>query len=223
MFSTAASPTPRATRSGSRGIAQIALASALLVAGIHTAVAQAAAEQDPAQEQTATAPASKWEFLVASGILFPTGAERDVVRRANVTALQLSYVIRPELAVTGAVGWVRSRDISAVTDPKLDIFTYDLGAEFRPARLRAGHAVKFSPFVGVGVGGRNYRYHDLDVAATQNLAGYVAAGGEFGVRRVRLRIEVRDYVSGFKPLRGDGSGGTRNDVVAMVGLRIVGR
>jgi hypothetical protein len=204
------------------GIAQIALASALLVAGIQTAVAQAATGQDPAQEQSSKASASKWEFLVASGILFPTGAERDVVRRANVTAMQLSYVVRPELAVTGAVGWARSRDISSDTDPKLDIFTYDLGAEFRPAGLRAGHAVKFSPFVGAGVGGRNYHYHDLDLAATHSLAGYVAAGGEFGVRRVRLRIEVRDYLSGFKPLRGNGSGSTSNDVVAMVGLRIVG-
>ena len=34
-----------------------------------------------------------------------------------------------------------------------------------------------------------------------------------------LRLEVRDYVAGFKPLAGGGTADTRNDVVIMAGLR----
>ena len=49
-----------------------------------------------------------------------------------------------------------------------------------------------------------------------------SAGGELGIGRVRLRLEVRDYVTSFKPLDGKGAAGTRNDVV-MAGLRFVKR
>jgi len=48
-------------------------------------------------------------------------------------------------------------------------------------------------------------------------------GGELGVRRIRLRVEARDYVTGFRPLAGGGSSDTRNDVVVMAGLRLTRR
>jgi hypothetical protein len=38
--------------------------------------------------------------------------------------------------------------------------------------------------------------------------------------RVGLRLEARDYVSGFRPLVGGGSARTRNDVVALLGLSL---
>jgi hypothetical protein len=40
---------------------------------------------------------------------------------------------------------------------------------------------------------------------------------------VGLRIEARDYVTGYKPLIGSGTADTRNDVVVMAGLRIATR
>ena len=209
-----------AARTTYRAIAPIALAVAILLGGTHAALAQTKTEQSPAKEPSATDRPSKWEFLVDSGVLFPTGTQRDRVKQANITAAQLSYVIRPDLAITTTVGWARARDIGSVGDPRLDIYTYDIGAEFRPVHWLAGRAVNFSPFAGIGVGGRTYDYHSLDVAATNNIAGYVSAGGEFGIRRVRLRLEVRDYVTGFQALNGVGSSGARNDVVAMIGLRI---
>lgn len=67
------------------------------------------------------------------------------------------------------------------------------------------------------------RYRNLDVAATHNLATYASVGTEVGVGRARLRFEARDGVGQFKPLRGVGDSFTRNDVVAMVGLRLVSR
>jgi hypothetical protein len=36
---------------------------------------------------------------------------------------------------------------------------------------------------------------------------------------VGLRLEVRNYVTGFKPLVGAGKSDTRNEVVMMLGLR----
>jgi hypothetical protein len=101
----------------------------------------------------------------------------------------------------------------------LDVFTYDVGAEARAPQWFAGHALTLNAFAGGGAGGRSYNYRDLDVDSTRNVSAYVAVGGEVGMRRVHLRVEVRDYVGGFTPLAGGDHGDTRNDVVVMAGLR----
>ena len=166
---------------------------------------------------------SGWELTVPGGTIVPTGTQRDAIKRANLTAIQLSYVARPALAITSTVGWARSRDITTAGDPKLDVFTYDVGAEVRAPRWIGGKAVTFSPFAGAGAGGRSYNYRKLAVDATHNLSAYGSVGGELGIRRIRLRLEARDYVSGFKPLSGDGNARTGNDVVVMAGVRFVSR
>lgn len=162
----------------------------------------------------------RWELLLSSGTLVPTGAQRDLVRKAPLSTAQLSYVVHSRLAVTAMAGWARSRDLVADGDPKLDVFTYDVGIEARVPRWLAGDVLTFMPFVGVGAGGRSYDHRHLDVNATHNLAGYGAVGGELGMGRVHLRIELRDYVSGFRPLVGGGASTEQNDVVALVGLRL---
>jgi hypothetical protein len=173
-----------------------------------------------AEAQTAESKDRRWEFLVTGGAVVPTGGQRSAIKRGNLTAAQISYLVTPTVAVGGTLGWARSRDIAAEGDPKLDVFTYDLGAEVRP-RWSVGGAITFSPFAGVGAGARSYNYRSLPVDATHNLAAYGSAGGELRIRRARVRIEVRDYLSGFKPLSGEGAGDTRNDVVLMAGLRFV--
>ncbi|MGZ8411890.1 MAG: hypothetical protein ACXW05_04090 [Gemmatirosa sp.] len=164
-----------------------------------------------------------WEFHVPSGTVVPTGAQRAALKRANMTAIQLARVVRPALAVTATVGWARSRDVASAGSPKVDVFTYDLGAEARAPRLIVGRGVTLAPFAGVGAGARSYNYRSLDVDATHNVAAYGAVGGELGVRRIRLRVEARDYVTGFTPLRGGGATAARNDVVVMAGLRYTRR
>ena len=168
-----------------------------------------------------TTPPKPWEILVPSGIVIPTGDQRDAIKRANMTALQLSYVVRPALAITGTVGWARSRDIGSVDEPKLDVFTYDVGAEVRAPRV--GGSITFRPFAGFGVGARSYNYRSLHVDATHNPAAYGSAGGEVGKGRLGLRVEVRDYLTGFAPLDGRGGSDARNDVVLMAGLRFARR
>lgn len=173
-----------------------------------------------ATAQSPDTPARRWEFRVTGGALVATGDQRSVVKDAQMSAAQLSWLVRPSLAVTGTFGWARSRDLASVGTPKLDVFTSDLGIEARPTTWFADRAVSFAPFVGAGAGARSYNYRKLDVAATNNLAGYAAVGGEVGAGRVGLRVEARDYVSGFQPLTGVGASGTRNDVVFMIGLRL---
>jgi hypothetical protein len=181
----------------------------MLLASTHTSAAQASAN-----------PASTWELRFTSGAFVPTGNQRNFLKDAQVSAAQLSWVVRPSLAITGTFGWARSRDLHTVDAPKLDVFASDVGVEARPAKWFADRAVSFSPFVGLGAGARSYNYRKLDVDATNNLAGYGAAGGELGIGRVGVRLEVRDYATGFKPLVGAGKSDTRNDVVMMVGLRL---
>ena len=200
---------PSASRKGLAGAARNAFGTL----GLLLSATQAAAAQTPASQ------ARSWEFRVNSGAFIPAGQQRNVLKDAQVTAAQLSWVVRPSLAITGTFAWARSRDLIAGSTPKLDVFTSDLGVEARPAQWFAGHAVTFSPFAGLGAGMRSYNYRSLDVDATHNVAGYGAVGGEFGIGRVGLRLEVRDYAAGFKPLDGTDKSGTRNDVVMMAGLR----
>jgi hypothetical protein len=175
------------------------------------------------QAQAPAAAPARFEFMVHSGRMFPTGALGDVVRDANLSAAQLSYVVRPALALTTTVGWARSRDIASPGDPRLDVFTYDLGAEVRAPRIAAGASMHFTPLAGIGAGGRSYNYRSLDEDATHNAAAYAGVGGEFGYRRVRVRVEARDYVTGFKPLTGTGPSDTRNDVSLTFGFRLAAR
>jgi hypothetical protein len=174
----------------------------------------AEAQRDPEQTRG-------WEFVIPSGILLPTGEQREDIKRSNLTAVQLSYRVRPPLILTTMVGWARSRDVASSGQPKLDVFLFDLGAEVRGPRWFADHPVTVSPFAGAGAGTRSYNHRTLDVDATHNLAAYASAGGEIAYRRVRLRLEARDYLTGFRPLQGEGAADTRNDVALLFGLRLV--
>lgn len=198
---------PLHRRVGFRHLAPIALMAAALCGGASAAAAKAA--ESP-----------KWEFSVNSGRLFSAGTQPDVIKGADYTAAQLAYIVRPNLAITGSLGWARSRDISVAGSPKLDIFTYDIGAEARADKRSLGSAITFSPFLGAGAGARNYSYRNLSVDTASEPAGYVSAGGEFGYHRIRLRLELRDYVTGFKPLKSAGGSELRNDMAVMVGLRL---
>jgi hypothetical protein len=190
-----------------------AVAVAIVFASASSALAQGAA---PAKR-------NGWEVLLSSGALVPTGVQRSVVKDAPLSTAQVSYVMQSRFAITTMAGWARSRDLATADDPKLDVFTFDVGAEARAPRLIAGETMSLTPFVGVGAGSRSYDYRGLDADATHNVAGYGAVGGEVGKGRVHVRLEVRDYLSRFKPLSGTGTAGTRNDVVALVGLRLAKR
>jgi hypothetical protein len=210
----------RVTRPGYRGLALIALTAVTLVGVTRAADAQPTPPQNTAGPQMAGAKTPRWEFDIPSGAVVPIGAQRGAIKRGTLTAAQLSYVVRPDLAITATFGLATSRDLHAIGKPRVDVFTYDLGAELRAPRWMAGHAMTFSPFAAIGAGGRSYNYRHLDVDATHNIGAYVGGGGELGFHWVRLRVEVRDYVTGFKPLGGGSTTDARNDVTVLAGVRL---
>jgi hypothetical protein len=170
-----------------------------------------------AQSSVATKPG--FELLVPSGTVVPTGAQEDDVKRANLTAVQLSYGLRPDLVLTSTVGWARTTPLGLGPQAKLDLFTYDAGVEYRLPRRSGDRRINFKPFTGVGIGARSHSYRHADVATTHNLATYASVGGELGLSRVRVRLEVRDYLTWVTPF---GTSGTtrRNDVAVLAGLRL---
>ena len=185
---------------------------AVVLAGLMTLSDSAAA-----QSSVATKPG--FELLVPSGTVVPTGAQEDDVKRANLTAVQLSYGLRPDLVLTSTVGWARTTPLGLGPQAKLDLFMYDAGVEYRLARRTSDRRINFKPFAGGGIGARTHSYRHADVATTHNMATYASVGGEIGLTRVRVRLEVRDYLMWVTPV---GTSGTtrRNDVAVLAGLRL---
>ncbi len=166
---------------------------------------------------------SPWEFRVSSGALVPTGAQRRSLELGALTAGQVSFVVRPSLAVTATLGWARSRDLATAGDPQLDVFSYDLGAELRGPEGERGRMRTFRPFAVAGVGARSYDHRHLAAEQTRRLAVYAGGGGELAVGRVALRLEARDVLTRYEPLADRRSAHPRNDVVLLAGLRFVSR
>jgi hypothetical protein len=160
-----------------------------------------------------------FELLMPTGTVVPTGAQEGELQRANLTAVQLSYGLRPSLVLTGMVGWARTRPLGLDNDVKLDLFTYDVGAEYRLPRRSSDGRFNFKPFTGIGLGARSFNYRNIDTPTTHNLAAYASAGGELALARVRVRLEVRDYMT-WLDAPGYSESVRRNDVAVMAGLRL---
>src|SRR5688572_17345578 len=86
---------------------------------ILSSLVNVAAAQEP------VSPAGTWEMRVPSGSFNAIGAQARQLKDAHVTALQLSWVPRRHLAVTGTFAWARSRDLATFGNPKVDVFTSD--------------------------------------------------------------------------------------------------
>ena len=175
----------------------------------------AAARTARAQEEV-----PRWQFRIASGSLLPTGAQRDAVKRAPMIAAQLSRGITPAIAVVSTIGWARSRDLATLDAARLDIFSADLGLEATASTRQISKTFSFTPIIGLGSGMRYYHHRHLAADATTTLGGYVAAGGEVGIGRVGVRLEVRDYLTNFTPLIAGGRSTVRNDVMLLGALRL---
>src|SRR5690349_4732837 len=110
-----------------------------------------------------------FEVRPYAGAYIPTGDQRDLLKDAVIVGGQASYRILPQLAVTGTLGWSPSKDRITPGDQKLDIWQYDIGAELRAPSWFTSGPMDFTPFVGLGAGGRTYNYRDLDVDSKTNV------------------------------------------------------
>ena len=168
----------------------------------------------------AQTPATRGEVRPFVGAYLPTGDQRDLLRDAFLVGLQGAYRVIPQFAITGSVAWSPSKDRITRGDQSIDLYHYDVGVEGRAASWLRGAAWDFTPFFGLGIGGRTYDYRDLDVETRTRGVGYGALGAELGLGRVGVRVEARDYLSSFVPLTGPGDSETRNDVTLSAGLTI---
>jgi hypothetical protein len=176
-----------------------------------------------AERGVAQAPAaapSRWEFRVPGGAFVPTGAQRHDLKDGRLTAAQVAWVARPRLALAGTIGWARSRDLATAGAPRVEVFLADVGVEARSGERALGRGTTLRVLAGLGAGARSYNHRKPGVDATHNLAGYGSAGGEVDAGRLALRLEARNYATGFKPLLGSGRSELRNDVVIMAALRL---
>lgn len=210
--------TSHISRSAYTLVAGLAVAGATMAGAAPPVSAQSAPQSQPAQGANGS-----WEFVMASGALIPTGAQRSVIKNGKLSTAQVAYAIHPLLAVTSTVGWGRSREVASAGDNKFDAFIYDVGAEARLPRYTLGGSKTLSVFSGLGAGGRSLNYRNLDVDASHNISAYGSVGAELGVRRIRVRVEARDYITRFAGVDGLGTAKARNDVVVMAGLRVVKR
>ena len=186
----------------------VAGAAMLALAGTATADAQVA---DPSRR-------AGFELRPFVGAYLPTGDQRDLLRDGFHLGAQASYRIVPQLAVVGTFAWSASEDRVAPGDRSVDVFHYDLGLEGRAASWLRGVRWDFTPFAGIGLGGRTYDQRDFETQS--KIAGYGALGGEFGFGRVGLRVEARDYLSRFTPANRRGDSDTRNDITVVTGLTV---
>ena len=189
-------------------------------ATIGALVALAATAPVSAQGPVYSNPRLRFEVRPYAGAYIPTGDQRNVVKDAVIAGVQLSWLPIQRVAVTGTFGWAPSKDKITPGDQSLDIYQYDVGAEWRPPAFYRSSTWSFLPFVGGGIGGRTYDYRDIG-GSTSDFDGYGSLGGEFGFGIWGIRLEARDYISQFKNLNGtDNGNSTRNDVTIAAGLSV---
>jgi hypothetical protein len=151
------------------------------------------------------------------GAFVPMGAHGDLLDAGPVFGSQVAFAIHPNVSIVGAFSMSSAKEESATAD-EVDIYQYDVGAEVGKTILGGGRW-RFRPYVGAGIGGRSYNYQDISGPAQHNLAGYASAGALVMFGRAGIRLEARDYVSGFKGLAGEyESSKTRNDLMITTGL-----
>jgi hypothetical protein len=217
MSSASSTTAPRHTRAprlapARRAAGAVAIAALLTVGG--TADAQ----------PTRPAPRTGFELLASSGAFVPIGTQRGALKDAPISTAQLSYVVRSRFAVTTAVGWARSRDLVAEGDPKLSVFTYDVGVEARAPHWLSGDAGTLTPFVGVG--GRGVGATTIAAGtSTRRTASPAtpppARSSAWGACGCVWKRATTSAASGRSSTGGEAV--ARNDVMIMAGLRLTRR
>jgi hypothetical protein len=180
----------------------------LLMTTLFLTAATTAAAQTPAMPML--------ELRPMAGALIPTGDQRDLFKDAVLYGAQVAFEYRPNVHIVGSFGWSPGHDRFAVADQKVNLFQYDVGAEYN-LLYPLGSGWELKPFLGAGVGARTYDYAAATLQTRTCAAGYGTLGTELQYGAVGLRLEARDYVHCFKNPVSDQSN-TRNEVGLTAGF-----
>lgn len=196
--------------------ATLRVASALVVAAALTVFA--------VRTQAQIAAPSAFHLRPVVGALIPTGDERDLLKSAVLVGGQGSYAFLPSVALVGSFGWSPSKDKTSPTEPRVNLYQYDLGIEGKLGNLTPDASIATRPYIAIGGGARTYDLRNLaGVSAQTDPLGYAAVGVDIGQSdgSLGLRLEGRDNVTSFKGLRGElQSRKARNDFQVALGLAV---
>jgi hypothetical protein len=162
--------------------------------------------------------APRWEFITSSGRFVPVGSERSHLAAADQSTATITHLVTPNFGLTASVGCGRSRERLTRDRTRTNVFTYGVGAEWRADARFVRKAVFLRPLAGAGVGLRSYDPRGISDDATHGGAALVAVGAEAGVRRLRVRLELRECVADAALTQG--SNRTRKDLAVLVGPRL---
>lgn len=160
------------------------------------------------------------EVRLFVGAYVPTGEQADVLKSSMLVGAQSAVELSSMVHLVGTFAYATPRPDRPTIGNDVHVYQYDLGAElFRIySASSANDHWTFRPFIGAGLGGRTYDFHDVASGSETNLVGYGSLGTELQHVNVAARVEVRDYLSRFTGLAGTESASTRNDLVLSGGL-----
>ena len=163
----------------------------------------------------------RFELRPLVGAYLPTGDHRDLLSDAITIGAQAGYAITENVSLVATFGGTSSSDRQIPLDDDLDLFSYDIGAELTKSFPVGSGTMTFSPFIGLGAGGRMYDYRNRETDPETDFAGYGAIGGQLRLSTIGIRIEARDYMSAFQGLTGEMTERTaRNDVSIFTALSL---
>ena len=144
----------------------------------------------------------------------PVGTRRDVFGQAFLIGGQVATRLGRGWAMVATLASAQSDDRTHTSDNAVTLIQYDAGLERRWCPFCGGRT-PLTAFVGVGLGGRDYRHDRGARPGETGGAAYVSTGLELRRGGVGLRSEVRDYRSRTPRVAGQATAG---DFVAAVGL-----
>jgi hypothetical protein len=156
------------------------------------------------------------EIRPEAGAMIPTSHQRDLFDDAASIGLQTAYELKPSLHLVASFGWMPAKHKLATLDKDVNVFSYDVGAEFNLI-IPMGERWELKPFLGLGAGARTYDYDAPSLGTHTSPAGYATGGTEFQRGITALRLELRSYLYEYDhPVRDEKL--TRNDLALSVGV-----
>lgn len=156
------------------------------------------------------------ELRALAGAFVPTGALRESFHDGMLYSLHGALEFDRRWHVTGSLSMMPNHARVAGTRSQATLLQYDIGLEWSTYRRMDG-GWRVQPFVGFGGGMRGWEYIAPSARDRMTEAAFVAIGLEARLRRLAVRVELRDNLSQF---HADGASEStlRNDVWVAAGI-----